>query len=459
MRRFSLSTWGHAHICPASAVLDTGFDSVSGNGGSALHECYSVRLRLGEIAEQQLAEICNRWNLTEKQTEIIAARVKRFQPSIPAGALSEVPLGFFEDGSVRVVRGGRGQYEAPLGLIIAGTVDLLWAEHPDREGVSALEVEWCDRCGGSGSPIWYDYDGAATLSCDCGGLPISARCPPGAKLWAADLKCGAEENVPKALRNRQARGAGFLGARWTGATDAVPALLFEGQGEGTWDVPEQALDGSDFAAIEAEIREDAKRVQEQADRQERGELLQLVTGPHSTYCHARSICPARLAGTRGLVSPEHAGDLRVGPLTAEQAKRGATMLAWGEAAMRELRESLKDYVAECGHIPLDDGRQWGPFVAGEKNVWGPKATFDALAEEPTVGPERAWDAFRTGSTMVDSVVKAAHAEQDIKQQKASVVRSIVAKAVQKEPRIKCGVHHPDQAQDLFELQMGAEEDE
>lgn len=428
MRRFSLSTLGHARICPGSAVLP-GFDSVGGACGSAIHDGASVRVREGERAMlDMLPDICAYWNLSEVETAIVTARLRSWTPTIPDGALSEVPLGLFADGSVRVVRGGRGDYERENGLILAGTLDLLWSE-PEP-----LDVTWC--CGGDG--------------CGCNGLPLAARCPPGSVLHAAEIKSGIEANVPRVIANWQLHGAALLAARWTGAIDGAPHTCFVAPGEGRWDDPDVALDGDDFDKIEAEIRRVATRVAEQECRQAAGEPLKLVTGPHCTHCRARAGCPAQLAEVRALVAPETTGSLAAGPLTPAQAKLLATQLGRAAAITDQARKVLQKHADTFGPIELDDGRVWGLHDTGKQRThWDPIATFNALCDEDTVRREFAMGALSTSEKKIKDTIEAAHAASGLQRKVAPTKRAIYAAVakdggITKAPKLCYGPHHPSQ---------------
>ena len=226
---------------------------------------------------------------------------------VPPGALAEVPLGYWPDGSVRRVEGGAGSYRDD-GQILSGTIDAMWAE-PE--------------------PLWT-MDGMT----DRGGGAPSWCCPGRSTLWIVDWKTGAEEHVPPIDRNWQLRGAAVLAARWTGAQRVIPAICYVNAAEcaeavregrvyaGRWEVG-APLDAAALDEIEREmlavlarargegdanLREQARRADGaggSAQSDGDGEGLDagggrvagerrpsLVLGPHCDHCNARGACPA-----------------------------------------------------------------------------------------------------------------------------------------------------------------------
>jgi hypothetical protein len=222
---------------------------------------------------------------------------------VPAGALAEVPLGYWPDGSVRRVEGGAGRY-VDEGQILSGTIDAMWAE---PSGIQIID----------GSAVVVDYTST---------------------LWIVDWKTGAEEHVQPVDRNWQLRGAAVLAARWTGARRVIPAICYVNAGEcaeavregrvytGRWEVG-APLDAAALDAAEAEMRVVLARARGECDGEpasnpagepaaEDGDAAavrlpvarahgagprrslsapRLILGPHCDHCPARGACPALAA--------------------------------------------------------------------------------------------------------------------------------------------------------------------
>lgn len=388
MRRALLTLSGlqQAATCPGSAVLPRfGNVSVKADMGSAAHEYNAVLGEEGRLAaDEQADDIADRWGLTGKERAIFFARARALDLQIPEGAIYELPLCLRADGSIEPVQGGRGEYLVPDDALVAGTLDILFAT-PEP----LLDERWC---------------------------------PAESVLWTPDLKTGSDAHVAPIARNWQARVSALLGARWTGAEAVVPAIVYPSAGGGSWDVHMEhgrpaPLRAEGLAQVEREVRELHATVLEQAERVAAGNLPRLVTGAHCTYCAARPGCPAHVTEARALAT----GELRLapGPLTDEQARRGAGILGPVKATTKTLEEALRVHVGEHGPIALPDGRVYEP-QAGEELVFFTRATYEALRAEvdPLVGPDegaRLVDAaFSTTKDAVYGVIRAAHEKAGLK---------------------------------------------
>lgn len=353
----SLSSLGHAAVCPGSAVLD-GAEGVAGNPGSALHEYVSILLRQGRReANDALDQIVARWSLGETDASIVRWRAQRFEPDVPDGALSEVALCLLDDGSVVEVEGARGQYKMPPNGVIAGTVDLMWSE-PE--------------------PLYKDADGRW-------------RAPAGAQLWAVDLKTGSDAHVAAIGRNWQVRGSALLAARWLGlpSRGVVGALCYLPRSKaddprGRWEKIGEAWGENDLAAFETEIRGIVARVRESEALAAAGRIPELIMGPHCGFCKARVVCPAFAIEARAMMRQGGDGKIRlpvVGELSRDDLGRMASTLIILERAARGVRDLLKAEVERGGPIALPDGRVYGPEDCGEVERFATRELYQAVVDE------------------------------------------------------------------------------
>lgn len=403
-----------AATCPAAPVLPRiGNTGVKADIGSALHEVNAAR---GEGHEPDLDEVADRWGLDGKDRARFFGRARALDLQIPDGAIYELPLCLRADGTVEPVTGGRGSYEVPDDALVAGTLDILFADPtPLQDG------RWCDA---------------------------------DSVLWTPDLKTGSDVYVAPIRHNWQARVSALIGAKWTGAQAVVPAIVYPDVEGGRWDVPLRGghpvpLWPADVARIEADVRDLHARVTEQAGRYREGKPLKMVTGTHCTYCPARAGCPAHIAEARALATGE--AGLMVGPLTREQAIRGAGMLAPVRRAADALEEALKDYVAVNGPIVLPDGRVYGPQPS-EKQVFAVRETYQAIIDEltPVVGAEKAAEcadlAFTTAEKGIYNAIRPAHEAAGFKRKMKAAFDRIAAQpgVMTTVPTERWGVHYPQE---------------
>lgn len=399
-------------VCPSAHVLPRiGNTSVKADIGSALHEVNAAR---GEGHEPDLDDVADRWNLNGKDRARFFGRARAMDLQIPDGALYELPLCLRADGTVEPVEGGRGSYEVPDDAIVAGTLDIVFATP-----TPLVDGRWCD---------------AESV------------------LWTPDLKTGKDAYVAPIAYNWQARVSALLGARWTDANVAVPAIVYPDEEGGRWDVPMRGgrpvpLRARDIDQIEADVRDLHSRVMEQAKRYLEGKPLKMVTGAHCTYCPARAGCPGHIAEARALATGQ--AGLAAGPLTHEQAVRGAGMLGPVRKAADALEEALQAYVEIHGPIELPDGRMYGPQPS-EKQVFATRATYQAIVEElaPVVGPEMAAEcadlAFTTGEKWIYNAIRPAHEAAGFKKKMKAAFERIAAQpgVMSTVPTEKWSVHYP-----------------
>lgn len=409
MRRLSLSSLGRVRVCPGSAVLPQiqshSLPAAIGNAGhdwidSAVRSWTSVRGRAN------LVDIADRWELWGESRETFFRYVRGLgnEPPVPEGTITEQPLALLEDGSVVPVRGGRGEYEAPEGTIIAGTLDAMW---PERDGV----------------PSWFLYPD--------GGAP---RVDPADVLVISDWKTGGAESTPPPRFNWQLKGQALLASRWTGARRVLPMLGLIDGGPVRWETEQDrhgfavVLDEVELASIEREIR----RIVAVVDAQD-PDAPKVVTGAHCSFCPARAACPAHVAAPRAMIAavPDPKA---MGPLSREEAHQLLPIVLSVGPARESALVALKEHVRLHGPIALPDGRLWGLGEA-KRVEFNTAGAFDALVDAliPLVGEDealrQAQDAFRTTRDAVyeavSRTVDEVNAERKQRGEKRVTKKSIV----------------------------------
>jgi len=247
-------------------------------------------------------------------------------------------------------------------------------------------------------------------------------CPPGSLLWVVEYKSGDDVHVAPVEYNPQALGGALLAARFTGAERVVPAIVYVRKGEGLWDVLPHYLGETELVEIERELRDTARRVDEQLARLTRGEELDpraFTTGPHCTYCDAQAHCPPKTAALKRFLG--EAVDFREGALREDQAIRLAEQLPQGEAFLRQVREALQHYVEENGPVPLSDGRVWGPNPKAATSI---KARVALPVLRAELG-DRALDAFTTTREAIERVVAQKLEDEKVVRGKAPAMRKVM----------------------------------
>jgi hypothetical protein len=381
------------NACAGSAALPKiAHTGAKADAGSAFHDHARDRTTMtpGDAAAR-IAEHAERWRLDEVSASILAARARSWEWQPPPGTLSEVALGLFEDGSVHLVTGGRGTYQAipphhHNALRVATRVDFFWAEpHPLVAG-------------------------------------RPPQCPPGSLLWGCDLKTGSDTWVEPVEHNLQALAAAVLPALWTGARAAVPAIVYPGPGQGEWDVPPAPLDYAGILRGRDLLLEIVARANEQRTRAIRQLPLALTEGGHCTWCDSAIYCPAKVASLK-----EYLGNPRpfeAVELTADEAVRVAQLLPAFERFAKSAREALERRVDAHGvPIPMGDGTVWGPEVKPKKTI-DPVLGFQAV--KAAVGEEIANASLdiKITETGIRRAVKALHARTGVTKQGAATVRAI-----------------------------------
>ncbi len=413
----TLSGLQHVAACPGSVSIPR-IQRAGGSAsalGSAIHELIETTIApVADAPPEVNAEIIAlARGLATDDAGRLAFLASNLRLPIPAGALAEVPLGYWSDGTVRRVTGGAGSYEDE-GQILSGTIDAMWAE-PE--------------------PLTPGYSRYRATD------PWDPMCPPGSTLWITDWKGGDDEHVTPIDRNWQLRGAAVLAARWTGARRVIPALCFvnaaecavavrEGRVyEGRWEVG-APLDAAALVAIEADMRavlarargagghgEDGLRmlrvpVHDVASVQDREQaagsvrvpqapIAPLVLGPHCEHCPARGACPALAAEAMTLARGDGLYLPPGGALTRDAASRLAALLAPARRFLDAVEVAVRAHAEAHGPIPLADGREYGPATE-EATTYKTAPTFEALAA--VVGDEAANEAFETSTAALKRAV-------------------------------------------------------
>lgn len=360
--------------------------------GSALHEHMRDRALFGlPGAMDRLPIVAAAWELDERDSGIFVARARHFEWSPPRRAVAEAALCLCEDGSVVRVEGGRGVYERlPPGALLPLQLDLMWAE-PE--------------------PLYMDGDGRV-------------RCPPDSVLMCPDLKTGDPRWVDPVERNAQTLAAAVLGARFTGATKALPMIIFWGRGQGIWDVPDHYLDAAGLDAGEAMLRSAIARVADNRRRYLAHEPLDYVVGQHCTFCDAQTYCGAKVGALkRYLDDPAPLDPMQLTPLQAAKlAELEPQFSRFAELA----HDALAAYTEANGPIAISGGRMWGPFGRTSSEL-DPDVTRRVLGEE--IGERDARHAFaeETSKAAVERAIKSSHNRNGIKKQVAAAMRRVMAR--------------------------------
>lgn len=405
------SSLGHAEKCAAAAVLPrVGTDIPQAAFGSAGHEHVQMRAELGvDAAMEQLPQVAARWKLTEAQTGALTALCRKFEWVPPRGALAEVALCLMEDGSVRRIKGGRGQYDLPEGGLFAMTLDVMWTEP----------------------------------------APLPRVEPPRASaqslLWVVDLKFGADHNVPPIAQNAQALAAAVLAGRWTGAQRVTPGILFVRPGKGDWDVLDHWLGPEQLDELHAQLVDTLKRVREQGRKLAAGEWLDYTEGPHCEYCPSQAHCPAKTALLqRYLGSPMQPAQLgELGALQPEQASALAGWLPQAERFLKQVKTALVTHVKANEGAPIDlgDGKLWGPHPVVKTAIDARKALPVLTAQ---LGAAAAMEAFRVSRGGVESVLRDTPSDEPLAARMRQIMGQLAkAEALTKEQEIWWSAYRAD----------------
>jgi len=392
------STLGRVGACPPSAVLphvqSSGEDALLGLG---MHEHMDHRAKFGlQTAMERVDAIAKKFAMDERQTGIFRWKCRTFEWSPPPGSFGEVALAMREDGTVDRVqlRVEDHQYleldGSPLraDTLFCGTLDCMWSE-PEPLDLSD---------------------------------PERPRCLPGVPLWVIDYKDGNDANVSPVDTNAQIAALAVMAAKWTGAQLVVPGIVFLRPPGGEWDTPDGIWGPAELAKAEARIREIVRRRREAKAKYEAGEPLTYFEGPHCTYCHAQTFCPAKVALLKAVLGtpvPKKGAQL-----TEDERIFWARNITYLRGLVEKYAEFMKDDVRKRGPIVIDEKLAWGP-VATPTTFIRAKRALPILEEE--LGEELAANAIKMSKKAIEDAVKADHAAKGIERKRAAVMRDILAK--------------------------------
>lgn len=385
--------------CAAAAALPT-TKSVGPkmSAGLALHEHMQMRSTHGvDAAMAAMPDIARRYDLSEKEASILAAKLRAFEWSPPSGSMAEVFLCLRKNGDVVRLATEGGRYpKLPPDARLTATVDILWCE---KDGVQ----------------VPFDFETETK----------EPRCPKGAILWVCDYKGG--KSVEDIESNRQLEACALLAGKWLKASHVVPAVIYPGKGKGEWDVPERPLTQKDAKEIEARIEKMERSIWSQRKRLEDNEPVTPVEGPHCLYCHAAAYCPAKVAMIKAITGAEKVSVPDELALTSEQASRMAEVLPQLEQFTKKAKSALQAYVKNTGQpIQLSDGRVWGPNPHREQVI---VVDIAEKVIEEDLGGEAVKLAVqrRVSRSSIEEAVKDRLAAQGETRGVAPVVRRIFAK--------------------------------
>lgn len=408
--------------CSASAALPK-LHSIPGSPariGSALHEHIRHRNMHGvAYALEMIPALVIQFELDEDEASLFAARARAFEWSPPPGAVAEMALCLFEDGTVKPVKGGRGQYDGlSAGALVPIQIDLFWAEP---------------------TPLFLNDKGVPT-------------CPKDSTLWVVDFKSGKESYVDNAEENAQVLAAAVCAAKLTGAERVIPGIVYLRKGQGIWDVPATWLGPRDLEMIETQLRQAIVNVRAARKDYARGLPLVYTEGNHCNMCRSRVFCPTYLSAVKTWIgSAEPFGTDAM--LTPDQAVKLAEMQPAFDRFAESVRKVLRAHVEETGSpIVMSDGREWGPYGKTVDLLDPDKATI-AVAEvlEHPVADVRLEIERRTVSKdAIAALVKDVHATRGIVRKGAPTNRAIYAEmmkadAIRKITTTAWGAHKPKPA--------------
>jgi len=417
---FSASSASRAEKCTGSGLFNAmRVSSPEGAFGSAGHESLYHRAIYGvDEAMRMLPDTCARFGLTEQQTGMLAARLRKFAWSPPPAAVGELSLAICGTlGDVRVVRskGGKGHYEdLPDDALTAGQLDVMWAEP---------------------FPLTRNADGRIV-------------CPVKSTLIVTDYKFGESDHyVDPVERNLQLAINTTAAALWTGAERAVAVVLWVRDEHGEWDAG-PVMTSRDFSAtLERVVALRDKRIAER-DRIASGALPTTHEGAWCAYCPSESSCPSKLMAVRAALA-NNTGALIPAiaeVLTNDEARRLPIYASTLERWAKKLKDAAQAHVRRNGPITYEDGTQYGKVVVERERI-DPVAAMTVLHEElgPHVG-----EAIDVSKAAIERAFDSLHADLGLTRQTSAAMRRTLAKlherkAITKVSREEMRMHRPSDA--------------
>ena len=172
-----------------------------------------------------------------------------------------------------------------------------------------------------------------------------------AEVFVADFKTGHGLITP-AKENPQLRFLGLAAARLFGRRQLRVSLIRIAE-DGTPFFDSADLDALELDAIEEEVRDLARRLDQAKDLLTLGEPPPVTTGIHCRRCPSLVYCPGQTALVKKLGGhPEAVADEIVAALTPEQAATAWARMKVVEEVLRRTREALYAYARDNGiHLP------------------------------------------------------------------------------------------------------------
>ncbi|MBA0083573.1 MAG: PD-(D/E)XK nuclease family protein [Acidobacteria bacterium Pan2503] len=304
-----------------------------------------------------------------------------------------------------------------VGCVTAGTLDIMWSE-PEPLIIAGGTV----------------------------------RCPAGSILWVVDYKSGDDSHTPPVEYNAQAKTNALMAAKYTGAEQVVPAILYIRKGRGEWDTAAEALGEVELAQHEEMLR---SWIAQGREARANPHLLVLREGPHCGFCSARAHCPAHAQVLIGLsraleelAGPDVAVSSDPAAVPFEPARVWvARRLRLLEDLVKKARAALIDQVDANGSIDVGDGLAWGPHPVKRTTILAKDAVL-VLSDELGPHADIAIDVTpRITRETIREGVRAKLAADGAKRQTEATIRRIMAKlgeagALVTEERMHYGLYRP-----------------
>ena len=195
------------------------------------------------------------------------------------------------------------------------------------------------------------------------------------EVFVADFKTGHGLIAP-AKENPQLRFLGLAAARVFHRRHLRVAIIKLTE-DGTPFFDSAEYDAIELDAIEEELRDLARRVDQAKDLLAIGEAPPVTVGIHCRRCPSLVHCPGQTALVRKLAcQPDAVGEEIMAALTPELASTAWARLKVAEEILRRVREALYAYARDCG-IHLASGVVVGEVETQRRQLDG-KIAFEVL---------------------------------------------------------------------------------